>query len=598
MRILAGVVVFSMRDAWSNAIGVGERHARITRMAIPTLFSGRVSKRRRVIPWLLTSLLALGAWLLWPSLEIPGTEIAEGSTVDGAADAVNLAQGWTPETQAHAWFTSFGSRLLPYDWFLFLEQPDSATLFLDASHVRGLGFLPSAATRANPDGLPVGIVRTSDREGASWAGLGCAACHTGEIRYRGQRIRIAGGAGLLDLAQFEQRLLLSLQQTRSDPGKFARFAARVLPRGAATNNLRAELELQTVRLQHRLAMNKTAVAYGPGRMDAFGQIFNAAGVDILGIAANRHAPDAPVSIPVLWDTPRLTMVQWNGSSPNDSIAPLVQNVTTALGVYGGLNLANSDTWGYESNADIAALGKIQQWNGRLKSPRWPEYLLGKLDRGRSQRGRALYEEHCEACHRLVDRDDMSAKLDVVLVPVSDVGTDPVMAENFATRDGATGRLQGRSALVFGGAKFGPRARMVDIVVHLAVGAILRHPLTAVRATMAGHQSVHPALSITDIRVYKARPLDGIWTSAPYLHNGSVPTLQDLLSTPDRRPPVFHVGSGEFDPDRVGLAQTHAAAETTYRFDTSLHGNGNGGHPYGTALDPEQRQDLIEFLKSL
>jgi hypothetical protein len=553
--------------------------------------------RARIARWTVAGLLLLvlgfAGWLAWPRLESPGIEIADGAPVQGDAGAINLAQGWSHGTQANAWFTSFGSRLLPYDWFLALEQPDSDALFRDDVHLRSLGFLTSAATPANPDALPVGVVRAPDRDGAPWVGLGCAACHTGEIRYENARIRIAGGAGMIDLGTFELRLVRSLLQTRDDPRKFARFAARVLPPGTATGPLRAQLQAQVDRLQRRLAMNATDVPYGPGRMDAFGQIFNAAGVDILGIAANAHPPDAPVSIPVLWDTPRLAVVQWNGSSPNGAVAALAQNVTTALGVYGELHFEGA--LGYASNADIDALGRIQQWNGRLRSPRWPEKILGTLDPQRLRRGESLYAAHCEACHRRVDRNDPAATPGVVLTPVDAVGTDPLMADNFATREGATGALQGKSKLLFGGDAFGPRARMIDIVVHLTVGAMARHPLASARATVAGRQPVQPAPTLEDPRVYKARPLDGVWASAPYLHNGSVPTLHDLLLPPAERPATFRVAHAAFDPVRVGLSRDAAAADP---FDTSRRGNGNGGHVYGTDLDSGQRLDLVEYLKSL
>ena len=100
--------------------------------------------------------------------------------------------------------------------------------------------------------------------------------------------------------------------------------------------------------------------------------------------------------------------------------------------------------------------------------------------------------------------------------------------------------------------------------------------------------------------YKARPLEGIWATSPYLHNGSVPTLWDLLQPPEKRPQVFITGSDVYDPVNVGFvtsgAQAKASADFTY--DTRLEGNHNSGHLYGTTLSDDDKRALIEFMKTL
>jgi hypothetical protein len=96
--------------------------------------------------------------------------------------------------------------------------------------------------------------------------------------------------------------------------------------------------------------------------------------------------------------------------------------------------------------------------------------------------------------------------------------------------------------------------------------------------------------------YKAAPLAGIWATAPYLHNGSVPNLYELLLPSNERTSKFYVGSREFDVKKVGF-KTEQAPGTTL-FDTSLPGNSNAGHDtYGT-FNEEQRWQLVEYLKSL
>jgi hypothetical protein len=95
-------------------------------------------------------------------------------------------------------------------------------------------------------------------------------------------------------------------------------------------------------------------------------------------------------------------------------------------------------------------------------------------------------------------------------------------------------------------------------------------------------------------------LDGIWLRAPYLHNGSVPTLRDLLLPPAQRAKTFYRGNDLFDKTNVGFV-SNVAAEGTMRYtliDTSLQGNGNGGHVYGTDLTDADRNALLEYLKTL
>ncbi|MEN8128840.1 MAG: cytochrome c [Pseudomonadota bacterium] len=98
--------------------------------------------------------------------------------------------------------------------------------------------------------------------------------------------------------------------------------------------------------------------------------------------------------------------------------------------------------------------------------------------------------------------------------------------------------------------------------------------------------------------YTAVLLDAVWLRAPYLHNGSVPTITDLLEPPEARPPAFYRGYDVYDPKRLGYVSSGPEAEREFRYDTSLPGNSNGGHLYGTDLPPEEKTALIEYLKTL
>ena len=86
--------------------------------------------------------------------------------------------------------------------------------------------------------------------------------------------------------------------------------------------------------------------------------------------------------------------------------------------------------------------------------------------------------------------------------------------------------------------------------------------------------------------------------APYLHNGSVPTLRDLLDPPDERPDVFYRGYDVYDFDDLGFVSSGPDAERRgVRYDTRERGNDNGGHLYGTNLTDTEKQDLLEYLKT-
>ena len=102
-----------------------------------------------------------------------------------------------------------------------------------------------------------------------------------------------------------------------------------------------------------------------------------------------------------------------------------------------------------------------------------------------------------------------------------------------------------------------------------------------------------------LMAYKARPLDGIWSTGPFLHNGSVPTLYDLLQAPADRPKTFWVGARTYDPKHVGYATDAASPGNSFPFNTTLAGNSNKGHDYGVGkLTETQRLELLEYLKTL
>ena len=104
----------------------------------------------------------------------------------------------------------------------------------------------------------------------------------------------------------------------------------------------------------------------------------------------------------------------------------------------------------------------------------------------------------------------------------------------------------------------------------------------------------PAMpGIRSTQKYWAASLGGIWARSPYLHNGSVRTMEELLTPPAGRPKTFHRGSRVYDPAQMGYTD-----EGAYLFETTGPGNASTGHDYGATLSAEQKRELIEYLKTL
>lgn len=503
-----------------------------------------------------------------------------------------LPQNWTNDVRQQVAHTSFGSQIMPLAWLLHLERPDQTSLVRDDEHLSSLGFIPQNHSKNNPNALPLGF-STTQKDGETWVGLTCPACHTGLIKYQEHQIIIDGGSSLIHFSTFEHTLLSSLEYTLRNEEAFKRFAANI--REQSASSLKARLTRFTQAFRLRLELNKTKTPYGPGRLDAFGIIFNAIAADALNNPSNARAPDAPVSIPVLWDASHFDVVQWNGSAPNKEPGPLGQNVPTALAVYGDIEMNEGD-FTYKSSVNIKNLGYLQSRYYLLHAPQWPNHILPSIDQQLANNGQALYQTHCISCHTLVAASDATRQIKTTLVALDAIGTDPVMAKNFLERKVDTGWLQGKPLAVIGGPKLGATASPLELVLNAAAGAMLRHPLDTLGAigTEFEHQ-LSP--QIANGPAYKARPLNGIWAAAPYLHNGSVPTLWDMLQIPDKRPATFYTGSHDFDAKKVGYL-THSVDAKDGLFNTALYGNSNSGHLFGTQLSDDEKWSLIEYLKTL
>lgn len=532
-----------------------------------------------------------------------------------------LNQNWTEQDRQYFYFADQGSRLVPYNYFLNLEQADSKQLFRSDGNMRRFGLITAPKSRRNPHALPIGFARNKD-----YIGLTCAACHTQQINYQDHIVMIDGGQSFFDLQRLLAGLTASMKATLDDAEKFVRFQQRVLGKNASESSkskLKQSLKKEyEKRMAHGVA-NHTDVAYGYARLDAFGAILNQALI-ATGVRNNTNPPNAPTSVPYIWDTPQHDYVEWNGSQANSNVGAFARNIGEVIGVFGEVE-TQPTRWlgyfdgGYASSVQTAELRKLEKTVANLHSPVWP-VLLPKINASLAKQGRVLYETHCIACHVDINRTDPKRMIQVRMSTLAEIKTDPMMARNAIFYKGKSGKLEGQPRYYVAGDPLPKVAPAIDIANNLMVGVIKNNPLQAYLAGKDANQfghgdEVHPPkyvdgriiktgeeVSQKALLAYKARPLNGVWSSAPFLHNGSVPNLYQLLLPAKERVKQFYLGSMMFDPKHLGYEMMQV--KDAFLFDTALPGNSNAGHEYGTgygdlpALTEDERWQLIEYIKTL
>ena len=602
-----------------------------------------------------------------------------------------LDQDWTEDERRWWYKTSQGSRLLPLSWMLALEGPDStspAERFLSEANVARWGYLANPASEHN---LPVGFAADQDESfndddepvanimcdtfpahcrssvmQKPWVGLTCAACHTNDIKFGGKTIRVEGASGLADFQIFNEDLLRALKGTLEE-ARFQRFATGVLgsnPSQAQRDGLKQQLAEQVAWKTKLQNMNKGDVRYGHGRIDAQGHILNRVALTTRPESPlNKVRPDAPASIPFIWNTNQQDKLQWNGIAQlrieefdeldlfdiAKKAGALIRNTSEVIGVFAHVEAHDRiATQGYKSSVRVTNLGELEKLLSGLRSPRWPEDILGSIDHAKASRGEEHFKVKCRSCHSHLASDDVDTPIDVVMTPIQEIDTDMFLACNTVFHKSRTRKFEGQKIYAFNGNRIGREDATSNMLTNLAIGAVWRKVLKAgpdffdnVAVSIGGGQpntegpeevlpgvtdktkkdfadkcynTTHPLLA------YKARPLNGVWATAPYLHNGSVPTLHDLLlpakvpqtrrsgatgqpAGSEFRPESFGVGGTQFDPKKVGFVTDPAANPTIFQTrdpnsGEPIPGNLNSGHPYGTDLTEDQRGDLVEYLKTL
>jgi processive rubber oxygenase RoxA-like protein len=553
-------------------------------------------------------------------------------------------QGWTEDERQAFYTTGQGSHMIPYAWFKALRRLDVDEPFAGDQLAR-YGYLPNEKSKLNPEGLPVGFVIDGDPATAE-LGMTCAACHTGQIQYVDkngvtQQLRIDGAPASANFQLFLADLTAATRATLSDPARFDKFAHAALGSrysSSRADTLKSDFSDWVKQWGNFMDKSLPASPWGPGRLDAFGMIFNRVAGKDLNIDGNFKVADAPVSYPFLWNASRQDRTQWNGGVPNGLyINAIGRNAGEVFGVFADFAPKKQllpPYYNFRNNSlSFTNLQALEEKIVMLRPPPWP---FG-IDQDLVDKGRVLFAERCGSCH-----DERPVPPEGLWVTkVVDAKTDPKMYQN-SLRTSDTGILNGALSPNPPGSKLGATAATGDILATTVVGALfgdaipplprLANPRAGVWlavnkdiASLFADNAKLPSLiqllqpSVRDnVRThlesrianmyklpgepnaYESRVLHGIWATAPYLHNGSVPNLYELLLPPDKRSPSFMVGSRKYDPDKVGFVTT----ESPYKDGTLVvgagaqAGNSNAGHDYSGDLNDDQRKALLEYLKQL
>ncbi len=312
---------------------------------------------------------------------------------------------------------------------------------------------------------------------------------------------------------------------------------------------------------------------GPGRVDAFGTAR-------YWLFDPDYKPVTPVSYPHIWGFEQVDWLHYDANTTS----VIERNVGQALGLG-----AVYDSKTLSSTILPQNLNDLEHLAAKITPPIWPDELLGKVDREKFARGQKLFDQCCLKCHPRVPSHQQAPDLLFDLTgddAARAVGTDAWRALSFAEN-------LPESDQPFSGQPY--YKALGDALKGITDKAYEDSGISpSDRQKFEGNRV--PRFRAT--KQYAGRPLVAIWASAPFLHNGSVPTIYDLLQPAEKRPKEFPVGQRDYDPVKLGY-KTDVSDNSKFTYKTSQDGNRNVGHEgpgYGTGLSESEKWDLIEYLK--
>ncbi|HYH68970.1 MAG TPA: hypothetical protein VD866_30025 [Urbifossiella sp.] len=469
--------------------------------------------------------------------------------------------------------------VLPDVFTKHLPEPDKYRALPEAERTSRAAYSQFGFVYEDGHALPMGF--TQRRVIVDRIGLNCAVCHVATVRVtEGMHPeRIYGRAPAYTSPAKERAVVLGMPAVTTDLGAYLQF----LHKCANDPDFTAENILAAIDKRHKLGVLdrvlykaavpevqktlrkqaddltflRTSPPAGPGRIDTFNpykrQVFRFPADDTVGTA----------DFPSIWNQrPREGMkLHWDGN--NTSV--FERNISASMGAGASpvsldmprmLRVAN---WlgAPDPKHDLTA-EEIQTARadprprpGELPIPRY----AFDIDHSKAARGGAVYAQHCAKCH-----DWQGAYIGQV-EPIEKIGTDPYRLYSFT-------------------------------------------PELAANQNTLGSGSWWRFRHFRKTNGYVNMPLDGLWARAPYLHNGSVASLAELLEAPEkgrRRPEAKYRGDDVYDPVRVGFradSPLSADGRKLFEFKHAERGNSDVGHTYGTELPADEKQALLEYLKTL
>ena len=559
------------------------------------------------------------------------TTLGVPASVGGQVTYVDQGAAWTDATRGDFYSRDQGSQMIPLAWLQALTTVDGQP-FLGDQFAR-YGYLPNPGAD-----LPIGFTKAGPA-GQEMAGMTCAACHTRQIVVGDQQYRIDGGPALVDFQALLVDLVDAVGRVRATNASFATFAATVLGPNAPAKKvkqLRTDVDLWYLRENAMRSNAFPTPVWGIGRLDAVSMIFDRlTGLD-LGkppsylIEKNIMIADAPVRYPFLWNAPKQDYTQWPGFAANGSdIYGLARNTGEVMGVFGtfrpkksffhlfGIDFIGKGT-SHQQSTNFDGLLKLEDLVQKIGAPKWP----WPVDQTLAARGKQIYDgpNSCASCHGETPGKKRVPGQSTWATPLLDVGTDSHQYDILA-RESDPGVLTG-AHIPFLMPPIKNPATSFSLLGGSVGGSILQSGswVPAIWGTLiaakpgpkgpAPSNDVKQALndSFNDDAIvpkdgkylYESRVLYGIWATAPYLHNGSVASLADLLKPADQRAASFLVGP-YYDTQAIGLAAVQPGlngSRVTTGCDQRNSGNSRCGHEFGTSLPDADKKALLEYLKTL
>jgi hypothetical protein len=446
------------------------------------------------------------------------------------------------DVEEHFKYGSIGSDNLfngiPY--WVWKVLPDMFPDKLPGKGYASLGFIEEGDHHNGArHGRPIGF--SMRRSGIDLVGLNCAVCHTGTLRERPEslpRVYVGMPANTVDLQGYFE----FLSSVAQDPNFTTQNVMLAIKEHGADLNVVENFIYRYIaipRMREGLIQRGGLLAF-LGHRPRLGpgrvDTFNPYKTLLFGFPAIAMSKESIGTA----DFPSI----WNqGIRENmpahwdgNNTSVAERNKSAALGA--GVVPFTMDHY---------RIRRIEEWLYKLPPPEYPF----PIDRRMAQAGRPIYQRHCGSCH------DANGSEIGRIAPIEEIGTDRERLDSFSH----------------------------SLVSNMnTVGAGYEWRFRHFRKTHG----------------YVNMPLDGVWLRAPYLHNGSVPTMADLFRKPEERPIVFYRGNDVYDQEHLGFVSTASTDGTRkfFHFDTREKGNHNTGHDYGTDLSEKDKAALIEYLKTL